>query len=303
MLKEGRTLISKLLSFIPKKWKVREEVKAQGEGQLAIGEGSLPYFSQRLGWSEEAARYLATAFTFGVKENVAAVLEKAQELHQSEEFEYEFLQRVREDPSILGATLEASKFISSDELRNLLGRILAGDLHKPGSVSRRAVSIAQDLTPEQLEEFLLLRAVAWYRVDEETDARDGPFLVMGTRVGMYDEGFLSFDSDEIGISYYAFGELQQLGLLQERPYGARLSLTKEETTLVHGNRSVTIRHIESGTSLQLGMYILTRPGVEIADLFMNNDYPALDGYFEEVCQYWRNKGVEVIEENIDILNG
>ena len=274
MFKEGFSFLSKILSFIPKKWKVREEVKAQGEGQLAIGEGSLPYFSQRLGWSEEAARYLATAFTFGVKENIAAVLERAQELHQTEKFEDDFLHRVREDPSVLGATLEASKFISSDELRDLLGRILAGDLYNPGSVSRRAVSIAQDLTAEQLEEFLLLRAVAWYRMEEETGAKAGPILVMGERTGMYSERFLSFGSDEIGISYYTFGEFQQLGLLQERPYGIGLNLPKERIKLVHRNRSVTIRETGAGASLQLGMYSLTRAGAEIADLFTNKRLPS-----------------------------
>ena len=257
----------------------------------------------RLGWSEEAARYLATAFTFGVRENIAAVLEKAQELHQSEKFEDEFLQRVRDDPSILGATLDASKFTSSDELRDLLGRILAGDLYKPGSVSRRAVSIAQDLTAEQLQEFLLLKAVGWYSVDEETGVREGPILVMGERTGMYGERFISFDSEAIGISYYAFGEFQQLGLLQERPYGTGLSLTKDDTKFEHGTRSVTIKQTESGAVLQLGMYLLTRAGLEIADLFMENDYPAPDGYFEEVCQFWGNNGFEVVEDDIDTLDG
>ena len=156
--------VKSMLSFFPRKRKVRGEVIAEREGQLAVGETSLQYW-ERLGWSPEGARYLATAFTFGVKENVAAVLEKAQQLSESQDFEAQFLSRVNENPSIIGAALEASKFISYEELRDLLGRVLASDTSNPDSVSKRAVSVAQDLTPNDLQEFLKLRAVAWRGTD------------------------------------------------------------------------------------------------------------------------------------------
>ena len=95
----GIGLLKSLLKFIPAKWKVREEVKAQGEGQLALGQSSLDYW-ERLGWPPQAARYLATAFTFGVRENIAAVMEKAQQLSDSSDFGQHFANRVLEDPSV-----------------------------------------------------------------------------------------------------------------------------------------------------------------------------------------------------------
>ena len=85
VIQGGVDLLKSLLSFIPAKWRVREEVKAKGEGQLALARESLDFWG-RMGWSPEAARYLATAFAFGVKENVAAVLEKAQELSDTPDF-------------------------------------------------------------------------------------------------------------------------------------------------------------------------------------------------------------------------
>ena len=185
-------------------------MKAKGEGQLALGENSLFFWEERLGWSPEAARYLATAFAFGVRENIAAVLERAQQLSESPNFEERFVNRSHEDPSVSGAVLEASKFISSKELRDLLGRILASDVSKPGSVSRRAVSLAQDLTPNDLREFLKLRAVFWH---DPTSAASGHLLVLGKRLGLYAGEFLSFGSDEIGVNYYTFGEFQPLGLI------------------------------------------------------------------------------------------
>ena len=288
-------MLKRLLNFIPASWKIRQEVKATGEGQLALGDDSLLFFVQRLGWSPQAARYLATAFTFGVRENIAAVLEKAQLLSDSEDFEEQFVKRVLEDPSIIGPALDASKFTSSEELRDLLGRILAGEVDKPGSVSRKAVSVAQDLTPRNLQEFLKLRAVAW-RNDPRSE-NDGCIVVLGKRLGLYDTEFISFDSDEIGVNYYDFGELQQLGLLQERAYGIGFGFSNElnELDLGYGERIISLRATAEQSKVSLGMYALTGAGENILTLFIGEEFVPLEGYFEEVCEYWRSTGLEVVE--------
>ena len=95
------TVIKQIAGFVPKTWKVREETKAQGEAQLAVAEGSVRFWQERMGWSPEAARYLATAFAFGIRENVASVLEKAQELSLADDFSHQFLRRAEEDASII----------------------------------------------------------------------------------------------------------------------------------------------------------------------------------------------------------
>ena len=213
VLEGGIGVLNHLLGFIPAKWKLREEVKAHGEGQLALGGKSLEFWMHRLGWSPEAARYLATAFTFGIRENVAAVLEKAQQLSDSGGFEYEFMQRAEEDPSVIGAALEASRFINSEELRDLLGRILAEEVSEPGSVSSRAVSVAKDLSPNDLREFLKLKAVAWQGADPGDDSC---FLVLGKKPNLYSSEFLSFGSDEVGVNYHTFGEFQSLRVAYSR---------------------------------------------------------------------------------------
>ena len=289
-------MIKSLLKFIPAKWKIREEVKAKGEGQLALGENSLLFFEQRLRWSSEAARYLATAFTFGVRENVAAVLEKAQQLSASEDFEEQFVKRVQEDSSVIGAALETSKFISSEELRDLLGRILSSDVGEPGSVSRRAVSVAQDLTPNDLREFLKLRAVTWRYTGLEFS---GHILVLGKRLGIYASDFLSFDSEEVGVDYHTFGEFQQLGLLQERSRGVEF-LFADNADVIHlanGKRIISLLPTGEDSQLGIGMYALTKAGDEILSLFDDddNEFATVEGYFEEVCEYWRGHGFEVVE--------
>ena len=287
-------MLNRLLGFIPAKWKLREEVKAKGEGQLALGEKSLEFWMDRLGWSPEAARYLATAFTFGIRENVAAVLEKAQQLSASGNFEYEFMQRAKEDLSVIGAALEASRFTTAEELRDLLGRILAEEVSEPRSVSSRAVSVAKDLSPNDLREFLKLRAVTWQGIDPVGDSR---FLVLGKRLGLYAGEFLSYGSDEVGVNYHAFGEFQALGLLQERPYGMGLRLEpgKDEMRLSHGNRILSLRHTTSDAVFGLGMYALTKAGDEILNLYLDEEFTPLEGYFDEVSNFWRTSGFEVEE--------
>jgi hypothetical protein len=43
------------------------------------------------------------------------------------------------------------------------------------------------------------------------------------------------------------------------------------------------------------MYAVTNAGGEILSLFIDEEFPALEGYFEEVCAYWRGQGLEVQE--------
>ena len=287
-------MLKHLLGFIPAKWKLREEVKARGEGNLAIGEQSLEFWVHRLGWSPAAARYLATAFAFGIRENVAAVLEKAQHLSPSEDFEHQFVLRAEQDPSVIGAALEASRFMTTEELRDLLGRILAEAVSEPGSVSSRAVSVAKDLSPNDLREFLKLRAVAWRGADPGDDSC---FLVLGKTPNLYSPEFLSFGSGEVGVNYHTFGEFQSLGLLQERPHGILLTLhlDGETTRFSHGNRILSLRPNGSDPAIGLGMYDLTKAGKEILRLYLDEEVPFLDGYFDEVSNVWQLMGFEVEE--------
>lgn len=288
-------MLKRLLNFVPASWRIRQEVKATGEGQLALGDDSLLFFEQRLGWSHQAARYLATAFTFGVRENIASVLETAQRLSDSEDFEKNFVNRVLEDSSIIGPALDASRFVSSDELRDLIGRILAGEVDKPGSVSRKAVSIAQDLTPHNVQEFLKLRAVAW-RTSPRSE-NDGCVIVLGKQLGLYGTEFISIGSDEIGVNFFDFGELHQLGLLQERAYGLSLNLPNEtnELELGYGKRIILVRPTAEKRQLPMGMYALTTAGQNILSLFIGEEFAPLEGYFEEVCEHWRRAGLDVVQ--------
>ena len=239
-------------NFIPAKWKIREEVKAHGEGKLTLSETALTVFQDRLKWSSQSARYLATALAFGIQENAIAVLEKAQELSESENFEEELAKRMLSDQSVIGTILEVAKFTSEDDLRYLLSRVLAEEVDNPGAISKRTVSVAKDLSPGDLREFLKLRAATWI---VEHPYSETCLLILGLEENIGGSQFLSFDSDKIGISYHAFGEFQQLGLLQERADGNAVTRSNPDLNspirLRHGNQVISITSSKTPFKLPL----------------------------------------------------
>ena len=279
--------------YVPATRKIRKEKETNVKTQIELAEDSVAFW-KKLGWKPASVRYLATALALGANENAAAVAEKAQEISESPNFEEDLLNRIREDPSLLGPALDASRFTTADELRDLLGRIIAGEVDKPGSFSRQTVTIAQNLTTENLHDFLKLRAVSWCLVLPEGKVIN---LVIGKRLSLFGKkDVLSFDWEKIGVSYHAMGEFQHLGLLQERPYGAGLPSDDGVWRLRHGGRIISVRAPGNDVSLELGMYIPTRAGADILGIFLDEEFPPLEGYFEEVCGYWRSQGFEIEEE-------
>lgn len=277
--------------FVAAKRRVRGEVIAEGEGRLQLAEASLSVLEERLGWSPDAARILATAFAFQTTDGLLSVIEMAQEKHGAETFEEEFIKRVQEDPSIIGPTLQASKFTTSNELRNLLSRLLASDIQEPGTVSRRTVSIAENLGTKELAEFLKLRAVAWRVVDGDADYK----LVLGTSVSILEPEFVSIGSSEIGVSFKSLSDLMEIGLVSSNPTGLGLRKRDDEKgiRMEYLDQAIFAVPRKSDQLLRTGQIDLTKPGVEILSLFMDDTYASPTGYFEEACRFWGSDGWDV----------
>ena len=49
------------------------------------------------------------------------------------------------------------------------------------------------------------------------------------------------------------------------------------------------------SALQIGVHAFTKAGHEIIELFLDEKYTPVEGYFEEVCEYWGNHGWQVTE--------
>ena len=298
-------LLKNLMRFFPAKRRVRGETIAKGEGQLQLSEKSVDYWGQRLGWSPGASRFLATAFAFQPIENIASVLEGAQRIHDTENFEEDFVKRAEENPSIIGPTLEAAKFITSEELRELLSRILSSDVQRPGSVSRRTVSIAEDLSSEDFWAFMKLREITWRilnsqleylvvlcknpRCFQENSSQNHLFDLLDAGLKRYHE--------ILGTELYHLSELQQLGLVLEGRMGTGIRLADNGVylSLDYRGRIARLYSTSDGQTLRTGSFYLTRPGIEILSLYFDDAYDSLQGYFEDVCQGWREDGL-VVEE-------
>ena len=173
-----KSAIDFVKEHIPRKWKIRGERVAEAEGRIESSE-KIHAALERMGWSRDAAKIGATAEMLSIpNQNAIEMMLKAESHSTSPNFLESLAERGSKDMSVIGPVIEASRFVGDEYLRDLLGRILAGDVDRPGSVSPIAVSVAKNLNPEVLRKFLRLRAVSWVKLDQVAFDPSPPFSVV-----------------------------------------------------------------------------------------------------------------------------
>lgn len=288
--------------YIPRKWKIRGERVAEAEGRIESGE-KIHVALERIGWNKDAAKIGATMemLSNSTNQNIMETMMKAESYSESSDFLESLTKRGSKDMSVIGPVIEASRFVGDEYLRDLLGRILAGDVDRPGSVSPITVSVAKNLNPEVLRKFLRLRAVTWtwVEIDGTDDIRPRrPLLLVQLGDG---EGFLP-DAFQILYEKYDFSYMdrqsfESFGLTYPPIYGG-VGLKIENAKLRNGIREIELKSEET-RRLDLGVYGFTDAGSEIIGTYLNEEFDAIDGYFEEVCNRWRAEGFEVDVSNND----
>ena len=254
------------------------------------------------GLDDETAGHLALLESFPneMRENVQDVIEKAKRESSSPDFEELLNARLDKGDSVSIRTLDAGRYTTADELRSVLGKILAMDVDKPGLIHPSTVRIASDLRPDELGVLLKLRAIAW------TDSANPNSL-----------HFLATPSDDPAESYrslqlYAelgYNEsirLEELGLIS-RPRAVVREVNSDEMLescelcrelgyvnhrLKNGTRQAQLVTNET-RKMGLGRYHLTIEGREILKLYMDEPYTPRRAYFKAMCERWQGEGFRV----------
>ena len=65
--------------------------------------------------------------------------------------------------------------------------------------------------------------------------------------------------------------------------------------LTNGKRTILMTTTGQEDSVGVGMYAFTKAGGEILSLFLDDEFTAVDGYFEEVCDHFRGQGFAIQE--------
>lgn len=169
-----------------------------------------------------------------------------------------------------------AKNTTSDELRQLWGRTLAGEIKSPGSFSLRTLEFIKNLSQEEalaiakLGQFAVGRSI--FKVPLlEKEGIDLSFLLQ-----MDDLGILN------GVQGGQISGLE-LSIPSREP-------SKYSNVLINRNRILLIESEDSSKKLSLGCYQISKIGAEVLSL---GDFSASEAYMRAIAAMIKQKGFEV----------
>jgi len=165
--------------------------------------------------------------------------------------------------------------VSSDELQALWGRVLAGEVRKPGQYSVRFMNFLHNISREEAQ--LIEKAM--------------PFVVDGM---IYREATLLLE--RAGLPFSQLLILQELGVLSgaeatglARTYRGD-GKTGLNSLLSSNGYAIGLRHSDPGVNLELPAFIVTSLGQQLASL---GRFPANLEYLKLIGNLIKGKGFEV----------
>ena len=125
------------------------------------------------------------------------------------------------DSDVVRLLLDGAGYVSQEELQVLWGSTLAGEVRRPGSVSRRTISVLKTMDEHVAVIFARFCSVACYLTPNQDEIIDARVLSLGGQAG--DNALISH-----GFSYGALTNLSEHGLIVHdfngwRDYGSCFS--------------------------------------------------------------------------------
>lgn len=150
--------------------------------------------------------------------------------------------------------------VSSDEMQQIWGKILAGEVNNPGSFSLRTLEAVRNMSQKDAELFIKI----------------APFLVSSDS-----EKLISSNNELLAkhdLSYEIIMILDECGLINSSgTLSINIQLTKEQPVSIYTSERIAILQgvSEDSVNISFGVYTLTRAGKElfsIVNVRPNNDY-------------------------------
>lgn len=165
--------------------------------------------------------------------------------------------------------------VSADDLQELWGRILAGELKSPGRYSYRLLDFVRNLTKDEAG---LIERIA-------------PFVISNVVVRDNDSILA-----EAGVSFDRLMELQELGVLSGiEALGLQIEYSSLDTSkyvrllICHG-RGLLIQHDDPTKKVEIGIYSITVLGKQVLGL---SKFSANECYLLAVGRHIKQKGFKV----------
>lgn len=121
------------------------------------------------------------------------------------------------DNDVFWGLIDHAKTISSDEMQDLIAKVLAGEYNTPGTYSMSTLQILKSLGKDELEKFAFM---ASFYLPEQGFIKDF-FTMTKESIAV---------RKEVGLRYNDFLEMQNLGLIQSGDYTVTITLKKDSLT-------------------------------------------------------------------------
>jgi hypothetical protein len=144
-----------------------------------------------------------------------------------------------------------SQDIGAKEMQDVWAKILAGEVTKPGSFSRRTLSVLKDISIRDAQAFNTLCKNSF------RDIRGAPLPLISIPQG-------SEFWNQLGLNFTALRRLEDAGLLEFQAFG--IVLKNVTGALLFGSNKSLAAKTDSPDSFSLGRVDLTSAGVELAGI-------------------------------------
>jgi len=159
--------------------------------------------------------------------------------------------------------------ISDEEMQNLWGRILAGEIKKPKSFSVRTLELLKNLSKEEAEIFTKFSKLR---------------ICAGNTGMVFNQDDGKFLEDEFGIKFIDRLLLTELGLISSEnnlEFSFHATDTDKKTSLIEfGNKGIFIERPENTPKQAISVLVFTKVGSELSKLI---DQEPNINYIRKIC--------------------
>lgn len=177
---------------------------------------------------------------------------------------------------------ERSKDISNEQMQELWARILAGEVAKPGSFSKRTLETVKTLSANEAKLFMNCGRFVWNR----PTTKDEPILIIPDINRTAHIHFYAY----IGLDVAGFHILQSAGLIILGKFA--IASTSSECHIEYCNNRYKLTLLETmhGFKFSTGAASFTAAGEEILRILKTE--PDHD-YEQHVINFWQTRGIGV----------
>jgi len=174
---------------------------------------------------------------------------------------------------------DISEDISADHMQILWGKILAGEIKRPGSYSLRTLELLKNINQQEAELFV--------RAGKIAIATSNKVFIPNPDEGKY-------LAEKFGLSFTDLLSLREIGLLVTNDLQFQLTASTEnsQTVFTSGRTCIVVNRAKDTPPQSLTCIVFTEIGKQLFQLIEQSSL-ADPEYVKKFAGFWRREGVEI----------